>query len=146
MQERCNYIANTLELHFSCTNPSMYTLHIYSTPWWCHDMKMLAAFLAFCEGNAPGTTGFTPFVARDLVFWWFVCCMSEQTMKQAIRLPIIWDIIFNVPRIIHMVHTCICYILFPTILAISLRVNSLAVGQYYDWSCATGVILKDMEE
>ena len=27
MQERCNSIANTLELHLSCTNPSIYSVH-----------------------------------------------------------------------------------------------------------------------
>ena len=33
MQERCNSIANALELRFSCTNPSTYELSKVSVKW-----------------------------------------------------------------------------------------------------------------
>ena len=72
MQERCNSIANALELHLSCTNPSIYTPHglpmrvrysvtivtskndLYSClPGWCHQMETFSALLSICAGNSP---------------------------------------------------------------------------------------------
>ena len=59
-----------MELHLSCTNPSIYELshstkyYVYnylstpwslfsSNPWWRHQMETFSALLALCAGNSP---------------------------------------------------------------------------------------------
>ena len=56
VQERRNFIANALELHLSCTNPSIYDIVIYWTAFWQHPTVL----------HSPGACGILTTLIIDI--------------------------------------------------------------------------------
>ena len=67
---------------------------IRASTWWRHNMEILPALMALCEGNPPVTGGFSQ-MWSDVELWWFIWCHPEQTFKQTIELSLIWGTIFK---------------------------------------------------
>ena len=54
--------------------------------WWRHDIGLLSALLAFCQGNPPVTSGFPLWRASDASF---LCCGCAE---QPVESPVICDV------------------------------------------------------
>ena len=65
--------------------PVFLCIYIYD-PWWRHQKETFSALLALCEGNPP----VTPTKANDAESC-FLWSAPEQTVKQTIETPVIWD-------------------------------------------------------
>ena len=50
-----------------------------------------AALLALCAGNHLETYGLPSHRACNAELWCFLCCWPEQTVKQTVELPVIWE-------------------------------------------------------
>ena len=74
-----------------------YTLQDLTSSWWRHQMEILSAWLALCEGGGGGgCTGhrWIPLTkASDTELWCFLWSTPEQTVEQTIEMPAIWDAI-----------------------------------------------------
>ena len=65
-----------------------------ATTWWHRQMETLSALLALCEGNSSVTGKFpSQGNASDAKLWCFLSSTPEQTVKQPIETPVIWDAI-----------------------------------------------------
>ena len=81
--------------HFLSAWMCLQKLYCRSIPmemsWWRHQMETFSGLLVLWEGNPPVTGGFPP---QRPVMWSFdVFFDAEQTAKQTIRTPVIWDAI-----------------------------------------------------
>ena len=63
----------------------IYIMESGNHAWWCHDLEIIATLLALCEGN--------PLVTRvsNVELKWFLCSQTEQSAKQTVKFPVIWD-------------------------------------------------------
>ena len=52
-------------------------------------MEVLSALLALCEGILLVTTGFPSKRARNVEFWWLLCCQLEEAVEQTVDMPVI---------------------------------------------------------
>ena len=51
----------------------------FCAPWWYHDMELLSALLALCEGNPPVTDWFPSQRGSNMEFWCFLNCPFDRT-------------------------------------------------------------------
>ena len=61
---------------------------------WRHQMEIISTLLALCEGNPRGGDRWILFTkTSDAELWYFLWSTPEQTVKQTIETPVIWDAI-----------------------------------------------------
>ena len=86
VQERCNSIANTLELHLSCTNPSISTCCLHRTAVFLICILPLNILLvalisgSLCSCDSSETLEVLP-VCHSLLAWCFLGATTSATTK-----------------------------------------------------------------
>ena len=66
--------------------------------WWHNQMETVSALLALCEANPSGQRWIPLTKDSDTELWCFLWCPSEQTVKQTVKLPVIWDAMMSLWR------------------------------------------------
>ena len=59
--------------------------------WWRHQMRIFSASLSLCEWGPPVTGGFPLAGTSDVELWLFLWPAPQQTVKQIMETPVIWD-------------------------------------------------------
>ena len=59
--------------------------------WWRHQMRIFSTSLALCEWGPPVTGGFPLTGTSDVALWLFLWPAPQQTVKQIMETPVIWD-------------------------------------------------------
>ena len=83
---------------------SVLKLPLIST-WWYPGLRTLSALSTICNGKP--TDGFLLKRISNAELWCFLCCYPEQTVNQAVNLPLIWDVVLPMWSHINTIYTLI---------------------------------------